>query len=161
MHVVACWSGVAVAHVGPVCIVIWSDEVIPMRFDLQRAGLRTLAAHRTDKIGLLCVVQPTALPPNAAMRSASIQMIDELHTRLGGVACVFGGEGFVAATTRSVMSAMALLLNRATVPIKLTGNVSAAAAWLSTRCEGTSSTDLMVAHDELARRLLNSQALPH
>jgi hypothetical protein len=143
-----------------VCLAIWSDEVVPVRFDLQRAGLRTLAARRADKIGLLCVVQPSAPPPDAAMRSASIRMIDELHTRLGGVACVFGGEGLIAASTRSVLSAMALVLNRASVPIKLTGNVSAGAAWLATRCEGTSTAELMAAHDMLALRLQNSEALP-
>ena len=155
---ITCRHALGIAHVGPVCLVVWHDAVTPDRFELQRSALRSLAAQQAQPIGFICVVQPTAPPPDAAMRRASVALIDELGPRLECVACVIEGSGLVATTTRSVLSAMAVLLRRATRQIKFTDSVTAAATWMESRCAGASATVLLAAHANLLVNMPN--ALP-
>jgi len=105
-------DGVAVAQVGPLCVVIWREAVTPQRFERQRAGLEKVLEDREDGAGFLCVIEPTSAPPDDALRRASTQMVETHADRLKCVAVVIEGEGFRAAITRSVISGMALLLPR-------------------------------------------------
>jgi hypothetical protein len=74
------------------------------------------------------------------------------------VACVIEGSGLVATSTRSMLSAMAVLLRRATRQIKFTDSMTGAARWVESQCPGASATDLLSAHANL---LANMQsALP-
>jgi hypothetical protein len=152
-NIVACWSALGISQVGPVCLVVWRDKVTPERFELQRTALRSLAAKHAQPVALMCVVQPSSPPPDAAMRRASIAMVDELGSRLSCVACVIEGGGLIAATTRSVLSGMALLINKTSVPIKFTGTISVAADWIAVHCSSASAPDLLSAYVTLSSRM--------
>lgn len=123
-------DGVAVAEIGRICVTIWRDGVTPSRFEKQRAGLEQVVRNQPDGAGFLCVIEPTAKPPNDELRRASTEMVDSHGTRLKCVAVVIEGEGFRAAVTRSVVSGMALLFSRR-MPGKTFSSVADALRWMA------------------------------
>jgi len=105
-------SGMAVAQLGRLCVVIWRDGVIHARFEQQRAALAEVVRSQPGGVGFLCIIEPTAKPPDDELRRASIEMITSHGAQLKCTAVVIEGEGFKAAITRGVLSGMALLLSR-------------------------------------------------
>ncbi len=130
-RVLFCGDGLAVAEIGPVCVVIWRDAVTRSRFEKQKAGLAEVVARHQGEAGFLCIVEPTAAPPDDQLRRASTEMIESHENRLKCVAGVIEGSGFKAAVTRSVMSGMALLLARRQAPVQYFARVDIAARWMA------------------------------
>jgi hypothetical protein len=62
------------------------------------------------------------------MRKASLKMVTDLGEQLACVACVIEGSGFRAATVRSVLAGMALLLGNNKPAVKFMPDVMSAAA---------------------------------
>jgi hypothetical protein len=124
-------DGVAVGEVGPVCIVIWREAVIKARFDRQVAGLAEVVKRNPEGTCFICVVEPTATPPDDKLRKASVEMVASHGEKLKCVACVIEGTGFRAAVGRSVLSGMALLFGRRETPLSFFANASAAARWMA------------------------------
>jgi hypothetical protein len=123
-------DGLAVGEVGNVCIVVWRGAVTRERFETQREGLAEVIRLHPERSGFLCVIEPTATPPNDELRRASVEMIAEHQSALRCIACVVEGSGFVNAVARSALSAMALLLGPRRVPLSVFGSITAATTWM-------------------------------
>ena len=119
-----------VSEVSALCVVIWRGAVTRERFELQRAGLARVVANHPANAGFLCVVEPTAEPPNDELRRASIDMVNEHAGRLKCVACIIEGSGFRAAITRSVLSGMKMVLPRRGVPVSFFATVDDGLMWV-------------------------------
>lgn len=124
-------DGLALGDVANLFIVIWRGPVTRPRFNIQRDGLREAVKRHSEGAGMLCVIEPTATPPDDELRRASADMIRELQAQLRCVACVVEGTGFVHALGRSALSGMALLLGRRSVPVSVFATVGAAATWMA------------------------------
>lgn len=128
------WSerSLGVATIGPVCIVVWRENVTAERFRRQELALQDVVRRYPREAGFLCVVEAGTTPPDERLRNASAEMIDAHGDRLRCLACVIEGSGFRAALTRSALSGIALLIARR--ELKFAATVSAAAAWMAPRC---------------------------
>src|SRR5260221_13926411 len=87
-RVLSSTDGIAIAEVEPVCVVIWRDGVVPARFEKQRAGLAEVVDRHPGVAGFLCIIEPTAKPPDDKLRRASTDMLLSHGDRLKCVACV-------------------------------------------------------------------------
>jgi hypothetical protein len=130
-RVVRVCDGMVVGEVSNVCIVVWRQAVNRARFDTQRDGLAEVIARHPERSGFLCVIEPTAEPPNDELRRASAEMVRTNQPGLRCIACVVEGTGFKNATARSALSAIALLLGTREVPFSVFGTVSAATTWMA------------------------------
>ena len=146
-------DGVAVAEIGAVCVVIWREAVIKRRFDHQSAGLAHIVAQHPQGAGFLCVVEPSASPPDDKLRRASIDMVASHGEKLKCVACVIEGTGFRAAVGRSVLSGMALVFGQRKAPLSFFSSVDAATRWMKQYVE--LDTTRFVSSVERVRRSLD------
>jgi len=128
--VVRVCDGVAVGEVGNVCVVVWRGPVTRARFDAQRDGLSEVMHGHAEGVGFMCVIEPTAKPPNDELRRASAEMIRSHQPELRCIACVVEGSGFVNAVSRSALSGIALLLGTRKVPFSVFGTIAAATTWM-------------------------------
>jgi hypothetical protein len=142
-------DGIAVGEFSNVCIVIWRDAVTRPRFDVQAAGLAEVVARHREGAVFVCVVEPTAAPPDDALRRASVEMIRSHESALRCIACVVEGSGFRNAITRSVLSAMALLFRSRLVPLSIFDTPPAAAKWVGPRMEAQDPSALVRAIEEV------------
>jgi hypothetical protein len=124
-----CGDGLVVAEMGAVCVVIWRGEVTQVSFAWQKAGLAHVVRSHPAGAAFLCVIEPTAKPPDDELRKASTRMVDDHGDQLKCVAVVVEGEGFRAAIARSVISGMALLHQRKS-PGRAFSNVRKALEWI-------------------------------
>lgn len=138
-----------IAHVGPVCLVVWHGPVTQPLFDRQRAALEASVAQYPGQAGFVCVVDATTPPPDGPMRQASLDMVKRLGDRLAWVVCVIEGDGFRAATTRSVLFGMSLLLKRSKPTVTFMADVPSAATLIATHFDATSAASLNEAHAQL------------
>jgi hypothetical protein len=145
-------DGVAVGELGRVCVVIWRDAVVEHRFERQQAGLADVVRRHRDGAGFLCVIEPTAAPPNDRLRRASIKMVESHGESLRCVAVVIEGEGFRAAITRSVISGMLLLLHSRT-PVRVFSRVGEAVGWMQGHIRITRPETVMTDVEELRSQL--------
>ena len=150
-HIDSHHDGLGIAYVGAVCMVVWRRSVTLERFVRQRTALRALADRHPEGISFLCVIGENVPPPDAALRKASTQMITALGSRLRCIACVIEGGGFRAATTRSVLAGMALLLRSSTPVLRIVASSAEAAAWLAQH--GASERDLVDGHAQLIAQM--------
>jgi hypothetical protein len=134
-------DAVAVGESGGVCVVIWRGAVTTEPFELQRAGLAEIVDGNPDGAALLCIVEPTAKPPDDALRKASSQMIAAHGERLRCVACVIEGEGFKNAINRGALAGMVLLLRNKKTAVSVFATVREALQWMSGYVEVRSVTD--------------------
>jgi hypothetical protein len=148
-------DGVVVGEVGRVCVVIWRGGVTREMFERQRAGLVSVVARYPEGSGFLCVIEPTATPPDDELRRASIEMVASHTQGLKCVAVVIEGEGFRAAITRSVISGMTLLYRRKP-PASVFPKVREAVGWMRLNMR-IASTDAVVTAVEELRKLLGAQ----
>lgn len=130
-RVIWCEDGIAVAEVGGICVVIWRDAVVPHRFSKQASGLAEVVGHHPHRAGFLCVIEPTAKPPDDKLRRASQEMIQSHEARLCCTACVIEGTGFKAAVTRSALASIGLLIANRKSPITFFAAVPEAAHWMN------------------------------
>ena len=152
LRVVRSRDGIAVGEFSNICIVIWRDAVPRPRFELQAAGLAEVVARHRGA-GFMCVIEPTAAPPDESLRKASVEMIRSHEDSLRCIACVVEGSGFRNAITRSVLSAMALLWNRRSVPLSIFDGPVSAAKWLGPKVETPDPMSIADAIEELRRSL--------
>lgn len=131
LRVVRVCSGLAVGELSNICIVVWREPVNRVRFDTQREGLAEVIARHPERTGFLCVIEPTAEPPNDELRRASAEMVKVNQPGLRCIACVVEGGGFKNAIARSALSAIALMLGTREVPFSVFGTVSAATTWMA------------------------------
>ena len=131
LRVVRVCNGLAVGEVSNVCIVVWREPVNRVRFDTQRDALTEVIARHPERAGFLCVIEPTAEPPNDELRRASAEMVRVNQRGLRCIACVVEGTGFKNAIARSALSGIALLLGTREVPFSVFGTVSAATTWMA------------------------------
>ena len=103
-------DSVAIAEVGPVCVVIWRGAVTEAPFELQRAALARVVDRNPGTAGMLCIVENSAKPPGDKLRSASTDMITRHGTNLKCLGCVIEGTGFMTAVHRGALAGMVLLL---------------------------------------------------
>jgi len=143
-------AGLMMAMYGPVCLALWRTKPTPSAFQIQEAHLARAVARDPGKVAFLCVVAPSAEPPDDAERAASAAMISKHGSNLAAVACVIEGSGFRAAITRTVLSGI-MLLTRTRSPVRLFESVEHAAPWLGERV-GQMSVLNLAAEVELARR---------
>ncbi len=114
-------------------LVIWRGEVdLAAVQRLERAGVEALKRHPRG-VGLMGVVESTAVPPSAEMRKQSAASNDRL-ARLGmvGIAGVLSQKGFAGSVMRGVITGLTLL-SRAEHPFKVFENHSDGAVWLAKR----------------------------
>ena len=130
-RVIWCDDGIAVAEVGGLCVVIWRDAVVPHRFSKQASGLAEVVGSHPHRAGFLCVIEPTAKPPDDKLRRASQEMIQSHEDRLCCTACVIEGTGFKAAVTRSALSSISLLIANRKAPISYFATVQQAGHWMN------------------------------
>ncbi len=109
-RILSCDSGLAVAEVGRVCVVIWRAEVSRARFEAQRVGLEWVVRAHPEGAGFLCLIEAGSPIPGDDMRRASANMISIHRPRLKYVACVLEGDSVRVAATRLVLTAMRQLV---------------------------------------------------
>jgi hypothetical protein len=97
----------------------------------------------------MCVVGSSSPPPSSALRQASLNMITSLGERLAWVICVIEGDGLQAATTRSVLSGMSLLLKGSKPTVTFTADVWSAVTMVAGHFNATSAASLSEAHAHL------------
>jgi hypothetical protein len=131
LRIVRVCDGLVVGEVSNVCIVVWRGPVNRVRFDAQRDGLAEVIARHPERAGFLCVIEPTADPPNDELRRASAEMIRRSQGGLRCIACIVEGTGFRSAIARSALSGIALILGTRQVPFSVFGTVSAATTWMA------------------------------
>lgn len=146
-------DGVGVAEVDNVCVVVWRREVTRPRFDAQYAGLSEVVARSPDGAGFLCVIEPSAGPPDDELRRASAKMISTHQTRLRAIACVVEGTGFRNAVSRSALSGIALLIGRRSMPFSVFGTVGPATDWMAPKL-GALRPGTLATHVEALRARL-------
>lgn len=129
--IVYCEDGIAIAEIGPVCVVIWRDEVTRPRFERQRAALSEVVRKHKPNAGFMCVVEPDVPPPNDELRRASTDMLTSLQAGIRCASGVIEGSGFKAALTRSVLSGITLLVGNRKSPNSYFATVDDAAAWMA------------------------------
>jgi hypothetical protein len=122
---------VAVAETGAICVALWRGAVTKVPFEWQRSSLAEVVQRHPRGAGFLCVIEPTAKPPDDELRKASTQMVLSHGERLSCVACVIEGEGFRAAVTRGALSGMVLLLRNRKSRISFFSKIPEAARWMS------------------------------
>ncbi|MFT3924101.1 MAG: hypothetical protein QM778_16315 [Myxococcales bacterium] len=125
-------DGVIVGEVGPLCVVIWRDEVTRERFEQQRMGLERVVRKHRPNAAFVCVVEADTKPPSEELRKASTQMLEGFQSDLACTAGVIEGAGFKAALTRSVLSGITLLVRNRKSPVSYFATVSEATAWIAT-----------------------------
>jgi hypothetical protein len=124
-------SGLVMAERRGVSIAIWRRKPNRQLFDIQKKCLDEVVAKNKGKAAFICIVEPTAEPPDDDIRKASSQMISFHETNLKCVALVIEGTGFRAAITRTVLSGIVMLI-RTPAPIKYFDTPKAACMWLGT-----------------------------
>lgn len=115
---------------GPVCVALWRKKPTRELVEIQASQLARAVERAPGKVAFMCVVSPTAEPPDDAERSASAKMISVHGSKLSAVACVIEGSGFRAAITRTVLSGIVFII-RTPSPIRLFESVELAVPWLS------------------------------
>ena len=130
LRILTCADGILVAEVGPICVVIWRGDVNDERFKIQSACLAEVATRHSPNAALLCIVEPTAKPPNGQLRKASVDMLDAHVSQLRCIAGVCEGNGILTSIGRVVMTGMAVIFGRPKIPVSVLPNVDAAARWM-------------------------------
>ncbi len=108
-HVVQVDEGFVTGELGNIAVTIWRESVTRPRVDAQAVALSSVASRSPGACGYLCIIEPSCSPPDAEMRRALAAMLREQGPRLSVLAGVVEGDGFRAAATRTVLSALGLL----------------------------------------------------
>jgi hypothetical protein len=129
-----CFSGpgLHLARFGPVCIALWQAQPTLRLFEMQRLELAGVVRAYPRRAAFLCIIEPSADPPDQEVRSASVEMITAHGDNLAATCCVVEGSGFRAALTRTVLAGIQML-SRTKSPVKFVEDVNAATVWLGDR----------------------------
>ena len=125
-------KGLMMASYAHVCVAVWSVKPTPELFEIQRRELAAAVARNPGQAFFICVVSPTADPPDQELREASSKMVASHVGKMLGCAGVIEGSGFRAAITRTVLTGM-LIFTRSPVPYTFCDTIPAACAWIEAR----------------------------
>ena len=127
---IRCDQTLAVAEVGPVCVVIWRGAVTKTPFEWQRAGLAETVQRHPRGAAFMCVVETSAKPPEDELRKASAQLVLSHGDVLKCTACVIEGEGFLTAMHRGVLTGMILLTMKRKSALSVFATVAEGVRWM-------------------------------
>jgi hypothetical protein len=122
--------GIAACEIGPVCIVLWRGAVLPATFEIQSQALAQVIARHPGGAGFLCVIEPTAKPPDDELRRKSAEMLTGHGAKLRCVASVVEGSGLKASIARAVLSGITLLARERHTKAEYFANASLAVTWM-------------------------------
>jgi hypothetical protein len=142
--------GVAVGEVGRYFVALWRGDVTRSRFEKQRWALTEVVQRHPRGVGFLCVIEPTSKPPDAELRRASVDMVEEHGDRIRCVALVIEGRGFAAALTRAGISGMLLLIRKRPAFADF-ANVPSALGWMGQYVPVEVETDMAGLVEEVRR----------
>lgn len=146
-------DGLVMAELRGVSIAIWRRKPNHELFEVQRKCLDEVVAKNRGKAAFVCVVEPTAEPPDDDIRKASSLMISAHEKNLKCVALVIEGTGFRAAITRTVLSGIVMLI-RSPAPIKFFDIPKSACIWVSSQLPA--ARDGLLDEIEALRSLLDT-----
>ena len=125
-------GGLMMAKLGPVCVALWQTKPTRALFEIQRKELAATVREHPGTAAFICVIQPSADPPDQEIRNASTEMIVKHGRALAAVACVIEGTGFRAAITRTVLTGIVFVIRNPS-PFRFFESVEAASEWLGSR----------------------------
>jgi len=145
--------GVATAEVGPVCICIWRGAVTASTFAVQSQALAQVVAHHPEGAAFLCVIEPTATPPDDDHRKKSAELLTSFGSRLRCVATVVEGSGLKASIARAVLSGISLIARERQTKADYFSDTARAVAWLREHLDAPPAEQVLAAVDELRATL--------
>jgi hypothetical protein len=125
-------GGLIMGTFGSVCVAVWKTKPTHRLFDIQRDQLAKVVREQPGSAVFICVVQPSADPPDQELRYASTEMIVSHGKNLAAVAGVIEGSGFRAAITRTVLTGI-LFVIRNPSPFRFFESVESSVSWLGER----------------------------
>ncbi|MDX2052562.1 MAG: hypothetical protein SFV15_09240 [Polyangiaceae bacterium] len=117
------------ATMGGLLILIIKEDPRPSIFEQQRRWIRKLKEVSPDGSAFLAVLQSDTPPPTEEARLIIKRVFREFGQVMKAGAMVIEGDGFVAATFRSVLSMLVLAL-RPAYPLKVYRSVAEASVWV-------------------------------
>ncbi len=129
-RIISSSGGVGIMEIGPICAVLWREGVTAPRFEKQRAALAEVVDKHPGQAAFLCIIEPTAHPPDDKLRRASTDMVLGHGDRLKCVAGVIEGTGFRAAVTRSALSTITMFMANRKGRISVFSEITGALRWM-------------------------------
>lgn len=117
-----------VATLGNVLVIIVFEPPTEDVIELCIRAARS-ASRATGALGAFVFVAADGRPPDEAERARIKRLVVEISSVCRGLGCCIDGEGFVAASKRSVMTLLTMTL-RTPVPLKVFGSRADAGAWV-------------------------------
>lgn len=161
MHFRSLGSGVGVstAEIGAVCAVVWRGAVTKETFEIQRRALAEVVdLHARDGAGFLCIIEPSATPPDDALRRASADMITGHGAKLRCVATVIEGSGLKASIARSVLGGIALLARKRETEVSYFKDLRSGISWMTEHMAISSTEQVLRCVEEMRQALTDSTA---
>ena len=149
-RLVSCEDGLAIAEIGPVCLIEWNAPVIGRRFERQRLALESIAARFPGEAGVVCVMSASSPVPEDRYRRSLIDVYSRLASQIRAVVCVLEGAGFIAAAARSGLSGMIQLLAKRPGDILIRATVESSLPWLAQKYNEQLAELVRRTHNELA-----------
>jgi hypothetical protein len=134
-----------------VLLVIWRQAPTLAALDDVHEAARQLTEAAPDGIGVLGVAQAGMPMIGAVERRRAGDLLKEFGAHIRALASVIEGSGFLAGTTRSVMTAITLMA-RPPSPVKIFATVAEAVAWQAPLV-GARAAELAAATEELRRKM--------
>lgn len=124
--------GLHVAVFGSVCIALWQSKPTRQLFEIQRRELEATVKKHPGQAAFMCIIEPSADPPDQDVRNSSTEMIMSHGDKLAATCCVIEGSGFRAALTRTVLTSIAFMTKGKTT-MRFVEHVQTAADWFGTK----------------------------
>src|SRR6478735_289253 len=124
--------GLHVAVYGSVCIALWLSKPTRQLFEIQRRELEATVKKHPGQATFMCIIEPSADPPDQDVRNSSTEMIMSHGDKLAATCCVIEGSGFRAALTRTVLTSIAFMAKGKTT-IRFVEHVQTASDWFGSR----------------------------
>jgi hypothetical protein len=116
---------------GNMLFLVWRYETQAAAYIRARATLAELGALHSRGVGVMQVIEPTAVPPDAAARAEFPKMLDLADQFVKHFSIVHEGTGFKAAAVRTITSGV-YLLSRRKFPHEVFSSLDVAAQWHAT-----------------------------
>jgi hypothetical protein len=139
----------AIAEIGPICLIEWSAPVVGRRFERQRLALESVTSRHPGEAGVVCVMAASSPVPEERYRRSLIDLYSRLAPQIRAMVCVLEGTGFIAAAARSGVSGMMLLANPPG-EIVIRATVDAALPWLAQKYNEELAELVRRTHHELS-----------
>jgi hypothetical protein len=145
-----------IAHYGHVCIAYPRGETDAALITDVGRGVNILFKRVPTGIGLLMIIGAGSPAPVGEVRDAAMKMFADFEPKLKALGAWVEGEGFIAATKRSVLTLLFSRMLRKK-PVKTFAKIAQAADWMEkqgklTQFECPTSEELELAIEESRRR---------